>query len=150
MASRHQFTDPTPLERFEKRTSECTDTEVALVEKFDALSLDKAENITGTLLRAAVDIARYRRSLKFNPEHYTRLILVTEKFAQIRVLRSCIEDPQLSTDINDTLEKIDWSSVTEVPRPRILTTLPYAGTEDGPVTLMFIDQPQAFHTDLPA
>jgi hypothetical protein len=146
-----RFSDPNPDAAVEKRTSNPTSEEATLLEKFDPLSADTAENIAGAIVRAAVDIARYRRSKEHDPEHYARLERAAAHLASVRVAHaSCTEQPGIIEGITAALNTTDWGSAPEVPRPQVLVTVPYSGTELGPATIAFINQPDHDRASQPA
>lgn len=150
MKKQPKFSDPNPDIKFKRTTSNPTEAEAILVDKFDPLSPNRVENVAGVVIRAAVDIARYRRSAESNPEHYERLERTAQHFASVRVAHSCVEQPGFLEQITAVLGEVNWDTAIDVPRPQVSITIPYAGTEAGPVTVAFINQPTVNRAALPA
>lgn len=117
------FPDPSPEKKITRITSEPTEGEIFLAEKYEPLGCDIVTTMAGFLIRSSVDIARYRRSLVAHPEkveHYERLIRCTDTAARIRLKEICREFGAPIIDAVATeLSGIDWEVAPELPVPEI-------------------------------
>lgn len=121
------FADPNPHEKYVPITSNATGSEKLLVETFDPIAPDAAENLTGYIIRQAVDIARYKASIKDHPEktkHYDRLTRCASFAAKMRVARAYKEEDgkQIIDNVTTAIDHIDWTTVPRVVRPVIIQT----------------------------
>lgn len=149
---RTTFPEPYPSVAFEPQTSPPTEAEIQILEKYDEVSSDPVENIAGLLIRTAVNIARYQRSMEADPERYTRLSHSAKFMAQTRLVMAVTAEEGKIVPvkaIEQAVEAISWKDIPTVPRPTVISTLPYAGTEP-PATVIFQPQPTEFWRNLPA
>jgi hypothetical protein len=151
------FSDPTPSVRFETTTSPPTDDEahIASTDVFDPIAPDPVENLTGFVVRCAVDIARYERSISIYPEkraHYERLIRCATFAAQARINMTAETEGGASAvqAVRTSLDQVSWEKAPDVPLPVVRPTLPYSGTE-APFETTFVPQRQfSSRHDIPA
>ncbi len=111
-----------------ERTKRPSLQEGMLAEKFDPLSGSVVEQYAGVIVRSAVDIARYARTIAehdHTKEHYERLIRATEHFARIRFVRFAEHSPEQAAQVRDAIEEIEWPTV----QPVISFPLSYDGSE---------------------
>lgn len=147
MKRRTVFPDPDQGYKYVPKTSPPTSEEGVVCEKFDPLSPDRIENTVGVIIRCAVDIARYQRSLEVNPAHYRRLIRVTEYFANAR-LASTLSGGAAVDVITRVIEAVSWPEDGASVRARIvLPSTPYSGDEAPLVA--FGNTPNANRLSLP-
>lgn len=121
------ISDPNPQETYTIITSKPTGSEGDLIETFDPISPDVVENVTGFIVRNAVDIARYKASANEHPEkteHYARLTRCAIFAAKMRVATAYTENDGKQTidGITTAINTIDWATVPRVVKPVIMLT----------------------------
>lgn len=148
--------DPYPEQRYKPVTSMASGAEKALIRKLDPLSPDPIESIAGLIIRSAVSIGRYQRSIINHPErtdHYQRLIRCTTTQACVRVCSTAERyDGSALTyiaAIQDLLDTVIWDNARSTPIPRVAATVPDSGTEQ-PFTVSFIARPHYLRSTQPA
>lgn len=123
-------------------TSAPTATEATLNEMFEPLSSDQTERLAGVVIRACVNMARYRRS---TGEQYPRLIRAAQTYAVVTVTEAWREDPAIAKGLSVLLEKV---TSEEFPVAQIVSNVSFDGTE-GP-RLAFDKSTDPNSTSLPA
>lgn len=114
-------TTPTTMDQeVAPRMSPFTDYEIAIVEKYDPLSEDNSEKVAGHIVRSAVNIARFRRSVGHDRAHRQRLIESAVTSAVSRFAMAAVTGevaPASADDIRERIDAIDWDGAKGVPRP---------------------------------
>ena len=125
MAKPKTHSDPSPSEKFVPITSAPTEAEQFIAKKYEPTGGDVVTSITSFIIRAAVDMARYKRSLINHPEkseHYERLIRTAAFAAQTRVVNTCQEMGIHTIDsVATELAGINWEFAPDVPVPEVRT-----------------------------
>jgi len=138
-----------------------SDDERYLAEIYDPVTPDIYENTAGFIVRAAVDISRYRRG-KQNPSadanHLSKLEKATVTQVTARLAAQAVRADEMeigggSSSFIDEVRKLTselpWERTPGVLIPRISRTLPEVGTEH-PFQVSFISQPDQQRAALPA
>lgn len=113
----------------------------------------------GTIVRSAIDIGRYERTLRSNPEltddqraHIARQISAASVHATICTNNLAAESGSPMTFINEVntrVSKVNWENVPDAKIPVITSEIPVSGTE-YPHNIAFRNQVDEDRAQIPA